>query len=163
MPSEPWPGSWLPVPGLSPRALRCFLPKVVLAAGTPPLPPRSLEHRHSSFLPAHAHSFIHSLFSRYLLGFTGGSVVKNPPTSSGDADSIPGSGRSPGEGNGNPLQYSHLKNPMDRGAWLATVHGVAKESNTTEWLNNACWICPLHRRCSRHRGHTKSLSSSSQS
>ena len=43
-----------------------------------------------------------------------------------DSDSIPGSGRSPGKGNGNPLQYSCLKNPIDRGAWLATVHGVAE-------------------------------------
>ena len=45
--------------------------------------------------------------------------------------SIPESGRSPGGGNGNPLQYSCLKNPMDRGDWQATVHGVAKESDTT--------------------------------
>ena len=52
----------------------------------------------------------------------------------GDLDSIPGSGRSPGEGNGNPLQYSCLENPMDRGAWWATAHGVAKsqKSDTTE-------------------------------
>ena len=48
----------------------------------------------------------------------------------GDLDLIPGSGRSPGEGNGNPLQYSCLENPMDRGAWQATVHGVIKESDT---------------------------------
>ena len=53
------------------------------------------------------------------------SVVKNPPANAGDAVSIPGLGRSPGEGNGNPLQYSCLGNPMDRGAWRATVHGVA--------------------------------------
>ena len=56
-------------------------------------------------------------------------VVKNPPADEGDirnVDSIPGSGRSPGEGNGNPLQYSCLENPMDRGAWRATVHRVAK-------------------------------------
>ena len=56
-------------------------------------------------------------------------VVKNPPASAGDArdmDLIPGSGRSPGGGHGNPLQYSCLENPMDRGAWQATVHGVAK-------------------------------------
>ena len=52
--------------------------------------------------------------------------VKNPPASEGDADSIPGSGRSPGRGHGNPLQYSCLENPMDSGAWQATVHGVAK-------------------------------------
>ena len=46
-----------------------------------------------------------------------------------EAGSIPGSGRSPREGNGNPLQYPCLGNPMDKGAWLATVHGVAKKSN----------------------------------
>ena len=53
-------------------------------------------------------------------------MVKNPPISAGDAGSIPGSGRSPGEDNGNPFQYSCLGNPMDRGAWSATVHEVTK-------------------------------------
>jgi len=56
-------------------------------------------------------------------------VVKNLPASAddvGDMSSVPESGRSPGGGNGNPLQYSCLENPMDRGAWWATVHGVAK-------------------------------------
>ena len=52
-------------------------------------------------------------------------MVKNPPTSTGDMASNPGSGRSPGRGNGNTLQHSCLENPMDRGAWRATVHGVA--------------------------------------
>ena len=55
--------------------------------------------------------------------------VKNPPVNGGDTGnigSIPGSGISPGEGNGNPLQYSCLGNPVDRGAWWAAVHGVAK-------------------------------------
>ena len=61
------------------------------------------------------------------MGFPGGSVVKNPPTNAGDTGSIPGLGRSPGEGNGNPLQYSFLGNPMGRGAWWAIVHGVTKE------------------------------------
>ena len=61
-----------------------------------------------------------------MMGFPGGSVVKNPPVNAGDVSSIPESGRSPGEGNGNPLQYSCLDNPMDRGAWQATVHGVTK-------------------------------------
>ena len=59
----------------------------------------------------------------------GGSVVKNPPASAGDAGDVgstPGSGRSSGEGHGNPLQYSCPENPMDRGAWRATVHGVTK-------------------------------------
>ena len=62
-------------------------------------------------------------------GFPGDAVVKSPPASTGDArdsSSSPGLGGSPGEGNGSPLQYSCLENPMDRGAWWATVHGVAK-------------------------------------
>ena len=64
-----------------------------------------------------------------LRGFPGGSVVKNPPANAGDVGdvgSIPGSGRSPGEGNDNPLQYSCLENLMDGAAWWATVHEVAK-------------------------------------
>ena len=60
------------------------------------------------------------------MGFPGGSVVKNLPANAGDSGLIPGSERSPGEGNGNPLQYSCLENPMDRGAWRATVHGVSE-------------------------------------
>ena len=62
-------------------------------------------------------------------------MVKEPACRAGDAGdpgSIPGSGRSPGGGNGSPLWYFCLENPMDRGAWRATVPGVAKESNTTE-------------------------------
>ena len=65
------------------------------------------------------------------MGFPGGSVVKNPPANAGDVGSIPGSRRSPEEGNGNPLQYSCLGNPMNRGAWRATVHG-SPESEVTE-------------------------------
>ena len=53
-------------------------------------------------------------------------VVKNPPANAGDIGSIPGWGRSPGGGNGKPLQYSCLKNPVEREAWQATVHGVTK-------------------------------------
>ena len=64
-------------------------------------------------------------------GFPSGSVVKNPPANAGDAGLVPGSERSPGEGNGNSLQYSCLGNPMCRRAWQATVHGVAKESDMT--------------------------------
>ena len=53
-------------------------------------------------------------------------MIKNPPANAGAMGLIPGLGKSPGEGNGNPLQYSCLENSMDRGAWRATVHGVAK-------------------------------------
>ena len=59
-------------------------------------------------------------------GFPSGSDSKESACNAGDLGSVPGSGRSPGERNGNPLQYSCLKNPMDRGAWWATVYGVAK-------------------------------------
>ena len=66
------------------------------------------------------------------MGFPGGSVVKNPPGdvgAAGDAGSIPGLGRSPGKGNGNPLQYSCQDNPVDRGAWWATVVGLQRVRN----------------------------------
>ena len=61
-------------------------------------------------------------------------MVENPPASAGDARDLsltPGTGRPPGEGNGNPVQYSCLGNPMGRGAWWATAHGVTKESDMT--------------------------------
>ena len=67
----------------------------------------------------------------YHVGFPGGSVGKESTYNAGDAGLIPGLGRSPGGGHGNPLQYSCLENPMDRGAWPATVHRVA-ESDTTD-------------------------------
>ena len=63
------------------------------------------------------------------MGFPGGSVVKNLYANAGDMGLISGLGRSSGKGSGNPFQYSCLGNPMDRGAWRATVHGVA-ESQT---------------------------------
>ena len=63
----------------------------------------------------------------YVMGFPGGSVVKNPPANTEDLSLILGLGRSPEKGNGNPLQYSCPGNPMDGGAWRATVSGVAKE------------------------------------
>ena len=63
-------------------------------------------------------------------------MVKNLPANAGDVGLIPGSRRSSGEGNGNPLQDSCLVNPMDREAWRATVHGVTKKSDMTKWLNN---------------------------
>ena len=60
------------------------------------------------------------------MDFPHNSVGKESACNAGDLGSIPGPGRSPGEGNGNPFQYSYLENPMDRGAWWATVHGVLR-------------------------------------
>ena len=77
------------------------------------------KHRRTSVLIS-AFSFTFKYF-----GFSSFPVVKNPPANAGDVGSIPGSERSP-EGKGNPLQYSCLENPIDRGAWRAIVHGVAK-------------------------------------
>ena len=65
------------------------------------------------------------------MGFPGGSDGKESACNLGDLGLIPGLGRSPGEGNGNPFQYSCLENPMDRGTWQAIVHGVTKESDKT--------------------------------
>ena len=70
-------------------------------------------------------------FSIWQVDFPGSSVIKNPLASAGNADLILGWGIFPGEGNSNPLQYSCLENPMDRGAWKTTVHGVKKESDMT--------------------------------
>ena len=78
------------------------------------------------------------------VGFPAGPVVKNPPPSAGDLGLIPRSGRSPGGGNGNPLQYACLENPMDRGAWWAVVHGVSKSWDRTEWLTlSLSWVFQL--------------------
>ena len=73
-------------------------------------------------------------YSSHVMGFPGGSAVKNPPAHAEDVGSIPGPGRSPGEGNGNPLQDSCLENPMQWRAWRATVHGIAKELDMTQQL-----------------------------
>ena len=74
--------------------------------------------------------------NKRFLGFSGSPVVKNPPANAGDMGPIPGWGRSARKGNGNPLQYSCLRNPMDRGVWRATVHSVTEDSNITRQLNN---------------------------
>ena len=67
-------------------------------------------------------------------GFPGGSDGKESACNAGEPGSIPGSGRSPEEGHGNPLQYSCLENPMDRGAWRATVQGISKSQTQLKWL-----------------------------
>ena len=76
------------------------------------------------------------LFSVYVvpsLDFPGGSDSKEPVYNAGDLGSVPGSGRSPGEGNGDPLQYSCLENSVDRGTWRAIVHGITKSQT---WLSD---------------------------
>ena len=78
-------------------------------------------------------------------GFPGGSVVKNLSANAGDAGSIPGSRRSPGGGNSNPLQYPCLENPVGQGAWWAAVHGVAKSRTRLG--------CRAHRHTCRHLLH----------
>ena len=71
-----------------------------------------------------------------ILGFPGGSVVKNPSANVGDVDSIPGLGRFPGGGNGNSFQYSCLENPIDRGGWQAMVHRVTKsQTRLNDWVH----------------------------
>ena len=99
--------------------------------------PVTMESRiHANNIPAHCpghfslrgqylHFSLRLGLPRWLCG------KKNPPANAGDMGSIPGSGRSSGEGNGNPLQYSCLENSTDRGAWWATVHGVTKS-----WANS---------------------------
>ena len=78
-----------------------------------------------------------------MIGFPGGSVVKNPAASAGDMGLIPRLGRSPREGNSNPLLYSYLGNPMDREDWQATVHSIT-ESETTEATEHARMHTHMH-------------------
>ena len=78
----------------------------------------------------------------YYFSFPGGASGKEPTGDIRVVDSIPGLGRSPGEGNGSPLQYSCLKDPMGRGAWQATVHGVT-ELDMTEHARSSMHLCPM--------------------
>ena len=100
-----------------------FIPSAIDLCSKPPVPNSSdlLCLLNSAFYRNHTSSIL-----CLALGFPGGSDGNESACNVGDVGSIPGSGRSPGEGNGNPLQYSYLGNTVDRGAWRATVHGVPK-------------------------------------
>ena len=94
-----------------------------------------------TFYTMHYFSLFYLLYTwtyivHLVLGFPGGSDGKGSACNTGDPGSIPGLRKSPGEGNGNPLQYSCLKNSIDRGAWQATVDGGLKQSDTTERLTH---------------------------
>ena len=84
----------------------------------------------------HSQSAVRDTHINKCLGFPGGSEVKASACNAGDLGSIPGLGRSPGEGNGNPLQNSCLENPMDGGAWWATVHRVAKSQTRLSYFTH---------------------------
>ena len=85
----------------------------------------------SPWVEAHNPAFLWKLiFVPYTMGFSGGSQVKNLPANAGDICSIPGLGRSPGEGNGNTLQHSCLEDPMDKGAWQASAHRITTSEMT---------------------------------
>ena len=93
-----------------------------------------LQHKGSVLIFCQDACFLHACAVSRV--FSGGSAVKNSPASAGDTGLILGLGGSPGRGNGNPLQYSCPENPMDRGAWWATVHGVTKSQT---WPSD--WAC----------------------
>ena len=99
-------------------------------------------HRHMGVCHScrQATSIIHFLqdFSDTLLGFPGGSDGNKSACNEGDPSLFPGSGRSPGGGDGNPLQYSCLENPMDRGAWCTAVHGITK--SWTQLTKHTCML-----------------------
>ena len=107
---------------------------------SPDLPDRLLQHMLSNFIQIGKKVSIVLIFINLIKliiwGFPCSSVSEESACNAGDLGSIPGSGRSPGEGNGNPLQYSCLENPMDRGAWQATPMG-SQESDTTEQLSTS--------------------------
>ena len=86
------------------------------------------------------YKYIYVYHMEYILDtlFQGGAVVKNLPANAGDKDSIPGLGRSSVEGNGNPLQYSCLENPMDRGTWRAIVHEISELATTKHTYTKTC-------------------------
>ena len=93
----------------------------------------------------------------FIIGFPGGSEVKASVCNAGDMGLIPGSGRSPGEGKGNPLQYSCLENPMDGEAWRATVHGVSKsQTQLSDFTSLHLLLSYTSSLCFPHTGQTLS-------
>ena len=91
-------------------------------------PPSAFPHKSEEGIPGYtsALGLDGPAYCHNAQGFPAGSAVKDLPANAGDVGLIPGSGRSPGKGSGDPLQYSCLENPMGRGAWRATVYGIAK-------------------------------------
>ena len=102
--------------------------------------PEALVTSFSLFTHLSSHTLINPTNINWGLGFPCGSVVKNPPAMQGTWVGSLGWERSPGVGNGNPLQYSCLGNPMDRGVWRATVHGVAKSQTRLSANQPKCCI-----------------------
>ena len=103
---------------------------------------------HLGFLPSRLSS-VSRILSTYILRMglplcLSGKESSSSAGATGDLGLIPGSGRSPGGGHNNPLQYSYLKNPMDRGAWLATVNGVAKSWTRLKWLSTHILWIPMY-------------------
>ena len=122
------------------KSIKCFLQSVLPLLS--PFPPYPQAQAH--WIP--------------ILPPLGGSEVKVSACDAGDPGSIPGLGRSPGEGNGNPLQYSCLENPMDRGAWRAIVHGVAKSQTrlsdfTTTTTTNVSQALDTWEHCHLHSSY----------
>ena len=95
-------------------------------------------------------------------GFPGGSGGKESTCNAGDLGSIPGSGRSSGDGNGYPLQYSCLENPMDREAWWATIHRVANSGTRLKWLSLHTWLIIFCEKCHKKRNQRIILKKSFQ-
>ena len=118
----------LPVSSVSQRPRKWTRATTHTKIASPPPPHKQLYVR---IIYTILHCAFFYLIISFGEGFPGGSVVKNLPANAGNSGSIPGSGRSPGEGNGYPLHYSCLGNLMDREAWRAIVHRVAKELDVT--------------------------------